>query len=714
MKKKLALFLAVAMLLTAVIGVVSVSAEETNPLSIGVGQASLRIGFEGEDLAYGYWNQDVVDTEAHSGTHSTKVTGNGSYASFMAWTGGGKLVKDQAYLVSFWAKGPAGTKLEYDFESYGEGKAEYSETSRQLAGEDWEKIEFIVVPLVDPINNDHVVNGYPLRLLHRGSETLYLDDITIRPLGNIETTAGVEIVNWFLSWGYDGDTTTDTDFGRWTMDGAGLTGTDGIIGSGALLTKVGTYAGQYFWTGAGNMEPGKTYLAAFYVKGAVGQTIVTDLADGGIPGASYTLENDDWTLCLLQVTIPEDKLPMATGYAFRVFSTESFSIDEVRFGTVKENTPPTPPEEKSNLFDRDNSALGGFVAFEPTKDAGYAAYYIRTMMDVNKAYTVEFKAISNTAGAVLMVDLENLGGIGASPSVTIAQKDAWDSYSVTLTPTEKWQESSNADTARLGWPLRVYFDTKVDAQIFIDDLVVKDADNNVVFTQNFDALKPGGIEAWLNGKATHIPNGYVPPSEDEVLGYNELINGDFESADLMRYWWSRTDWNGGLWQREEGMGVDGSAGLVARGRGEGTSIQNAGVFYTLAGEGSEASLELKAGETYVLKYKAFRPQGVDSYLYIDINEKGVVSADASKNGEWEEVTVRFVAPEGPVKIRAVVNALAEGEYVVIDDIELRQVGGDPNGSPRTGDDTPVALLAVAMLVSFGACSVFVSKKFFCK
>ena len=74
MKKKLALFLAIAMLLTAVIGVVSVSAEETNPLSTGAGQASLRIGFEGADLAYGYWYHDVVDTEAHSGTHSTRVT----------------------------------------------------------------------------------------------------------------------------------------------------------------------------------------------------------------------------------------------------------------------------------------------------------------------------------------------------------------------------------------------------------------------------------------------------------------------------------------------------------------------------------------------------------------------------------------------------------------------------------------------------------------
>jgi len=50
------------------------------------------------------------------------------------------------------------------------------------------------------------------------------------------------------------------------------------------------------------------------------------------------------------------------------------------------------------------------------------------------------------------------------------------------------------------------------------------------------------------------------------------------------------------------------------------------------------------------------------------------SVTETLNGEWEEVTARFVAPAGVLKIRAVSNALAEGEYVVIDDIELRQVG----------------------------------------
>lgn len=59
---------------------------------------------------------------------------------------------------------------------------------------------------------------------------------------------------------------------------------------------------------------------------------------------------------------------------------------------------------------------------------------------------------------------------------------------------------------------------------------------------------------------------------------------------------------------------------VATGKGDGSSIYNAGCFYTLAGEGHEESITLKEGKTYVLTYKVFRPAGVDAYTYIDINE----------------------------------------------------------------------------------------------
>jgi len=371
----------------------------------------------------------------------------------------------------------------------------------------------------------------------------------------------------------------------------------------------------------------------------------------------------------------------------------------------------TAPVVKTNLFDLASCKDGGFLAFQPTANNGYAAYYMRAKLDANKTYTLKFKAISNTEGATLMADLEGNGGMDTT-SVIITEADTWKEYTVTVKATSRWQDSANADIAEMGWPLRVYFNNPVDAQIFIDDIELLDGTTPVI-SQNFVKGDIEGIVTWFGGNATHIPAGYVPEKEGEILGYNELINGDFEDASLMKYWWNRTDWNGGKWAREEGMGVNGSAGLVARGTGAGTSDQNAGVFYTIMGEGKEASLDLEEGKTYVLKYKVFRPNGVDSYTYIDINEGQVVTAAASLNGEWEEVTARFVAPAGVLKIRAVSNALAEGEYVVIDDIELRQVGGDPNGNPKTGDAMPIALFVVMAVVSVGACAVIVLRKKAC-
>ena len=77
---------------------------------------------------------------------------------------------------------------------------------------------------------------------------------------------------------------------------------------------------------------------------------------------------------------------------------------------------------------------------------------------------------------------------------------------------------------------------------------------------------------------------------------------------------------------------------------------------------------------------------------------------------WETVTRRFVAPGGAIKFRIVAGGLADGEKVYIDDIELRQVGGDPSGNPQTGDAVPVALLAAACVVSLGAGAFAVRKK----
>ena len=373
---------------------------------------------------------------------------------------------------------------------------------------------------------------------------------------------------------------------------------------------------------------------------------------------------------------------------------------------------PEPEIERpdNDLFKLDSCKDGGFMAFEPTASNGYAAYYMRAKLDANQTYTVEYDVISNVEGMEILTDLEGQGGVGDPRAATVSEAMTWEHKSVSLTPTKRWQDSANEDTAKLGWPLRVYVNTPLKAQVFIDNIVVKDASGRTVLSQDFVTSEIKDVVTWLGGSATHIPKGYVPYSEGEVLGYNEIINGDFESAELMKYWWSRSDWNGGVWQREAGAGFGGSAGLVATGKGDGSSIYNAGCFYTLAGEGHEESITLKEGKTYVLTYKVFRPAGVDAYTYIDINEGQVVTAAASENGVWETVTRRFVAPGGAIKFRIVAGGLADGEKVYIDDIELRQVGGDPSGNPQTGDAVPVALLAAACVVSLGAGAFAVRKK----
>ena len=49
----------------------------------------------------------------------------------------------------------------------------------------------------------------------------------------------------------------------------------------------------------------------------------------------------------------------------------------------------------------------------------------------------------------------------------------------------------------------------------------------------------------------------------------------------------------------------------------------------------------------------------------------------STHDEWETVSFRFVAPEDPVKIRIVANALQPEQNVYVDNVMLREVGAEP-------------------------------------
>ncbi len=64
-------------------------------------------------------------------------------------------------------------------------------------------------------------------------------------------------------------------------------------------------------------------------------------------------------------------------------------------------------------------------------------------------------------------------------------------------------------------------------------------------------------------------------------------------------------------------------------------------------------------------------------VYIDVNEGQCGAGMCSTHDEWETVSFRFVAPEDPVKIRIVANALQPEQNVYVDNVMLREVGAEP-------------------------------------
>lgn len=171
------------------------------------------------------------------------------------------------------------------------------------------------------------------------------------------------------------------------------------------------------------------------------------------------------------------------------------------------------------------------------------------------------------------------------------------------------------------------------------------------------------------------PGGAVIDKETELLGDNLLANGDFNKANISK-WWCRVDWNGGVFGWVDNGGVDNSGCLMATGAGEGTTACNAGVFYT-GSEGVENFLQLEEGKTYQVDCSFFKPEGVNGSFYIDIDEGKCGAGMCTKNGEWDSCSFRFLAPAEPIKIRVVANALQPGQNVFVDDVMLREVGATP-------------------------------------
>lgn len=358
--------------------------------------------------------------------------------------------------------------------------------------------------------------------------------------------------------------------------------------------------------------------------------------------------------------------------------------------------------DKTEFLYLDGSDGYGCISFWTGKTDG--VHNLKT----GETYTVSFDAIGVKDG-VVMFDCVDGGVPGGSHTFTT---NDWEKVSITFTNTYDYAANAGSDKDVNGVNGRVYV---VDLNsIYVDNIVITDASNNEVFAwKDITAADVSPAGSWGDGASVKELVKAEEPEEpeeepaikeetkEEVLGANELAGASFGAASDANNWWFRADWNSS-WKIEDGV-------LVAIGSG----ADNNGAFYNTQGEGQEYSLTLKKGETYVVSMKVFRPAGVDSDSYLDINEGALASIHAEKNGEWETLTARFVANDKPIKLRLVVNALADGETVMFDDIELRMVGGDPNkasSNPATSDNMVIGFVAVAMVVAVAGVAVVAKKR----
>ncbi len=205
----------------------------------------------------------------------------------------------------------------------------------------------------------------------------------------------------------------------------------------------------------------------------------------------------------------------------------------------------------------------------------------------------------------------------------------------------------------------------------------------------------------LSGNHKAESNGSDPAAdlETQLLGDNLLDNGSFNSAAVSK-WWFRVDWNGGYWMPMDGVGVDGTGGIQATGAGTGQNFENAGVYYT-GQEGQEAYLQLESGKTYQVDASFFRPADYEGNLFIDINEGRLGAGKCSTNEEWETVSFRFVAPNTPIKVRIVANALASGKKAFADDIMIREVGATPTEVEEENTEPEEILPSIQAVVPSG-------------
>ncbi len=534
----------------------------------------------------------------------------------------------------------------------------------------------------------------------------------------------VNLFNDTVTGGFD-----STPGGRWRITNDTVTTYDAAKGANApgslKFTDAGTpgYAGLYYDNIL--LEPGVTYNISFKIfrdsacttdaialRVDVGEGNYTYAQVGGANKEWFAFtKTGEWETFTVSYTTTDDDGVWFEWYA--VAGTGEFWIDDIWLyatpapSTVS-NSPLTVPTGAVNLFNDNttgafNSSPGGrwrmaldqagSVTFDASvgADANGALKYVRDgstgyqglfydniKLEPGETYNVSFRVFrdagSSTDAIALRVDV----GEG---NYTYAKINDSDNEWFPLTKVGEW-ETFNA-TYTTDDEDGVWFEWYVVAgtgTIYLDDVWL--------FTGEAAAGEP----------------------EEEVLGPNMIKTGNFETTDMSN-WGIRSDWNGGTWARTAGAGVDGSFGFVVTGTGNGTSDQNAGAFYT-SKEGTEADVVLLSGKTYRITFDVFRPNGVEGTARIDFNEGALGSGGSTKNGEWETVTFDFTVPASDsknttVKLRLVANALAEGQKITVDNLQLQQLGWNADTSDGMNW---IALGAVITLCAAGSAMLIIRKK----
>ncbi len=471
---------------------------------------------------------------------------------------------------------------------------------------------------------------------------------------SIIPSAMAEQANYVINENFESDLDSwwfrsDWNGGNWEVkDGVGADGSKALQAVSTVDSPNGEHnIGVYYTLNSGapgpvTLEEGKTYKLSMDVyRGAgVDSRVYIDDEGGKLGNGAEASKNGEWQ------TVSTTFTATSEGYNFRLVANalakgEIVYVDNITLAEVVSGG-----DNKYNFtFDKNIDGWSGDTdnfawSSEKYHDASGALSVNegnakKTMVisvvipvEAGEQYTVGYYGYKDTDAATYL-DVHD-GNVDNNQLIQLGTdvKGKWLYNGATITPTK--------DEVRM----RIIVDNYSSGNFYVDDIVFEK---------------------------------YEAP---EVMGSNLLNGGDLEGS--LDNLWFRNDWNGGTWEVKDGVGVDGSKGLQAVSAVDSPDgSHNIGLYYSTLGQ-QPGPLSLEEGKTYELGFDVYRGAGVDSSVYMDDEGGNAVSVSATKNGEWEHVSARFVATSAGYNFRLVANAVAKGEIVYVDNMYVKEVGAEPS------------------------------------